>query len=193
MRIVLIALGLLVALRLASLAQGERDSQGERDPQSERVAYLSGALDAVRELGPEGRRQLEDALLAGARTRCRAAYGPPPARCLLDLARETCGDRAACHLAADVVLVGITSENDLVDEETRVRLVATSSDYRAAMREELHARRSVLAAELVLAHPGGDADLPARIDRFCRRRERDPAWQRCAAALIWHIGSEGAP
>lgn len=159
----------------------------------ERVAYLSDALDAVRGLGPEGRRALEDALLTGARTRCRSQLGPPSMSCLIELADATCAGRDGCPLAADVVLVAILSENDLVDEATRMKLVATSADYRTAMRAELFARRSTLAAELVLAQPGEDDQLPARIDRFCRRRERDPAWQRCAAALIWHIGSEGAP
>ena len=187
MRALLVIIGLLAALRLASLAQGERYRE------SERVAYLRGALDAVRGLGPDGRRALEDALYTGARTKCRSQLGPPATSCLLDLATTTCAGRPdgdACLLAADVVLVAILSENDLVDEATRIRLVNQSADYRTAMRAELASVRSALAAELVLAEPGPDDDLPARIDRFCARRERDPAWQRCAAALIWHIGGE---
>lgn len=185
MKAALVVVGLLAALRLASLAQGER----YREP--ERVAYLRDALDAVRGLGGDGRRALEDALYTGARTRCRAQLGPPATRCLIELATTTCAGRdAGCRLAADVVLVAILSENDLVDEATRMRLVGQSADYRTAMRAELASIRSTLAAELVLAEPGADADLPVRIDRFCARRERDPAWQRCAAALIWHIGGQ---
>jgi len=171
---------------IVGAASGGGAAAGGRD---ERVAYIAGALDAVRGLGGDGRATLEDTLYTGARTRCRGAHGPPAPACLLELARETCGDRgAACHLAADVVLVAITSEQDIVDEQTRLRLVATSPDYRAAMKQELHARRALLAAEFVLAAPGGDDALPRRIDAFCARRERDPAWQRCVAALVWYIG-----
>jgi hypothetical protein len=182
---------LVVAVLVGALAAPARS--GSPYAADARVAYLREALDAVRGLGPDGRRALEDGLYTGARTRCRAALGPPTTACLLDLARSTCAGDAGCERAADVVLVAILSENDLVDEATRIRLVGQSADYRAAMRAELHARRAALAAELVLAEPGGDDELPARIDRFCRTRERDPAWQRCAAALVWYIGSEGQP
>ena len=185
-----IVVGVLAACALAGgalavAASGGGAASGGRD---ERVEYIAGALDAVRGLGGDGRASLEDVLYTGARTRCRGAHGPPAPGCLLELARETCGDRAACQLAADVVLVAITSEHDLVAEQTRRRRVATSPDYRAAMRSELHQRRALLAAELVLAAPGGDDALPARIDRFCARRQADPAWQRCVAALVWYIG-----
>jgi hypothetical protein len=185
-----IVLVLAVVCMLAFVLSERSES---KDSEPERVAYLRGALDAVRGLGPDGRRALEDALYTGARTRCRSQLAAPSLSCLVDLATATCADREGCALAADVVLVAILSENDLVDEATRVRLVATSTDYRAAMRAELGGVRASLAADFVLAAPGADDELPARIDRFCSRRERDPAYQRCAAALIWYIGSEGTP
>jgi hypothetical protein len=180
------------ALLVALLAAGGAPDASPYAPAA-RVAYLGEALAAVRGLGGDGRHALEDALYTGARTRCRADRTRPTMDCLLDLARATCAGDAACARAADVVLVAITSENDLVDEATRARLVATAADYRVAMRGELAVRRAALAADFVLAAPGDDAELAARIDRFCSRRERDPAWQRCAAALIWYIGSEGQP
>jgi hypothetical protein len=161
----------------------------------DRVSYLSRAVDAVRRLGDEGRGALADAMQTGARRRCRADRGDPSIACLIDLARAHCESqpsaRAACHLAADVVVTNLLSESELVDQATRVRLVNRGGDYRAAMRAELRVRYAALAADFALAEPGPDSDLPARIDRFCARPDRQLAWQRCAAALVWYIGAHG--
>ncbi len=159
-----------------------------------RVAYLARALEAVRRLGVEGRSDLAGALQTGARRRCRADRGEPSIACLIDLARAHCeaqphARRAACHLAADVVVANLLSESELVDEATRVRFVNQGGDFRAAMRAELLVQYAALAAEFGLAEPGADIDLPARIDSFCARPERALAWQRCAAALVWYIGA----
>jgi hypothetical protein len=161
-----------------------------------RVAYLSRAVDAVFRLGSEGRAALADAMAVGARRRCRADRGEPSIACLIDLARAHCQSqpapaRAACHLAADVVVTNLLSESELVDQATRVRFVNRGGDYRAAMRAELRARYAALAADFALAEPGPGSDLPARIDRFCARPDHELAWQRCAAALVWYIGAHG--
>lgn len=163
---------------------------GRRD----RVAYLSRAVDAVRHLGGAGRGALSDVMQTGARRRCRADRGEPSIACLIDMARAHCeaqppAARAACHVAADVVVTNLLSESELVDKATRVRFVSQGGDYRAAMRAELLVRHAALAADLILAEPGADGDLPARIDRFCARPDRELAWQRCAAALVWYIGA----
>jgi hypothetical protein len=149
-----------------------------------RVAYLARALEAVTALGPEGARALEDALRTGARRRCRSSRQA----CLIDVARATCeraANRESCHLAADIILTNQLSETELVDEATRLRLLARGVDFRAAIRAELRQRYTVLVAELALAEPEGE--LPARIDRFCAGRAL--AWQRCAAAIVWYIGA----
>jgi hypothetical protein len=159
-----------------------------------RIAYLADALAAVRALGPAGRRALEDELQQGARRRCRGDQGEPSAACLVGLARARCAAepaprQPACHLAADVVLANRLAEPEMVDEATRARFVGQGADYREAMRAELSIRRANLAAEFALAEPGPDGELPARVDRFCARRDRPLAWQRCVAALVWTIGS----
>ncbi len=163
-----------------------------------RVAYLSRAVDAVRHLGSDGRGALADAMQTGARRRCRSDRGEPSIGCLIDLARTHCESqpptsRAACHLAADVAVTNLLSESELVDEATRVRFVNRGGDYRAAMRAELRVRYAALAADFALAEPGAAGDLPARIDRFCARPDRELAWQRCAAALVWYIGAHDDP
>ena len=154
-----------------------------------RVAYLSRAIEAVRGLGAAGRRQLQDALYTGARGRCRAALGPPAVACTLEVARAACADRAPCHLAADVILTNQRAETEVVDEPTRMRLVASATDYHTALLAELDARYAAIAAALALAEPTPitAASLPARIDRFCARAGGAPDYPRCAAALVWYI------
>ncbi len=177
----------LVALLTPRAAAADHD-------RANRVAYLSRAVNAVRHLGSEGRGALADAMQTGARRRCRADRGEPSIACLIDLARTHCESqpppaRAACHLAADVVVTNLLSESELVNEATRVRFVNQGGDYRAAMHAELRVRYAALAADFGLAGPGVAGDLPARIDRFCARPDRELAWQRCAAALVWYIGA----
>ena len=161
-----------------------------------RVDYLARAIAAVRALGANGRRALEDALYSGARDRCRAALGPPAVACTIDVARAHCADRAPCHVAADIVLVNRRAETELVDEPTRLRLVASAPDFHAALLAELDARYAALAAALALAEPAPitAAILPARIDRFCARHPTID-YPRCAAALVWYIAPrmEDAP
>jgi hypothetical protein len=104
-----------------------------------------------------------------------------------------------CLAAADIVLTNQHAEYDLVPEQTRVRLVRTSANYHAAVLGELRAMFALLAAELALSPPAdGEA---ARIDRLCATREAPRcaasargcvpalAYQRCAAGLIWYVGS----
>ena len=182
-----------VAIALAAL--GALAAPAAADPsyaRPARLAYLAGALRAVGELGAE-RDALDDALHTDARRRCRADATQPSVACLIDAARARCDggsptSRPACHRAADVALTNLLSESELVDEATRVRLVSAGGDYRAAMRVELARRRAALVADMALSQPGADAELPARIDRYCAARERALAWQRCAAAIVWYIG-----
>ncbi len=158
-----------------------------------RAAYVGRALDGVRRLGTAARGALEEELYAGARNRCRAGLGVPPLSCLLAVARDACARRPeqgpACALVADVIVTNQLAEPGLVTEGERMKILASAADYRAAMRAELSRRYAALAADLALAEPGTEAELPARIDRFCAGRERPLAWQRCVAALVWHIGT----
>lgn len=170
------------------------------------AAYVARALAAVRELGPAGRDALDRALYAAARSQCRADTSVPAASCLVAVARVACtgaADRARCEAAADVIATNLRGQTALVDDAARMRLVRGSADYRAALAAELRRRYAVLAAELVLAGPGGPSGDDARaIDALCTRRDRtvhacqpgDAAcvpslpWSRCVAALVWFVG-----
>jgi hypothetical protein len=181
-----------------------------------RAAHLARALTALAALGPTGVVALEAELHAGVRARCRPTAGRPPSTpCLIDVARARCERPqapAACAAAADALLTLQRAELDLLDERTRARLVVTSTDYHAAVLAELRARFALLAAELAIAAPEvGDAiadrhaiaATAAAIDRFCAARDRvartcpsgaalcvpSVAWQRCAAGLLWYLGT----
>jgi len=165
---------------------------------ADRVEYLSRALSAVHGLGPSGRDKLERDLYDASRTRCHADVATPTTACLADAARTLCHDDM-CKAAADVVAANLRAAPDWIDEATRAKLVRSSTDYRTALFAELQHRFGALAAELALA---GGRDAPA-IDKLCRERDRavhacrddDPTcvpslpWSRCAAALIWFVGS----
>lgn len=151
-----------------------------------RVEYLGRALAAVQELGAEGRAALEKEMDEGVRRTCRADAQMPTIACQIELAKTVCAGRGeACLLAADVISTNRRSENEFVDEAKRVEILGASADFRVGLREELDRRYAALAADLALT---SGADLAVRIDRLCSRRETDPSWQRCAAALIWYIG-----
>lgn len=189
---------------------------GTRADASPHTAYVSRALSSVRALGVEGRAELDRALYDGARARCHLESGTPAAACLRDIARAHCATQdepARCEAAADVIAANLRSTSAWVDDATRFRLVRGSTDYRAALNDELRRRYAPLAAELALDGAGSTAgatggtnaladDDGAAIDAFCARRDRtvhvcapgDTAcvpslpWSRCVAALIWFIG-----
>lgn len=197
-RVLVIAVGLaaLVGTGIAGLPVAAPYAHAAR------VDYLRRALAALRELGPDRRAELEQAMYLGARARCRAADVTPSITCTIELADATCDprrDRDACRLAADVILTNQRAATELVDEATRIKLVAGAPDYHVALVAELDARYAALAAELVLAAPEPltAATLPARIDRFCAEpppaAAPRPDWQRCAAALIWYIAGKELP
>ncbi len=171
----------------------------DHSARADRVEYLGRALSAVHDLGAARRDQLERDLYDASRTRCHADVATPTTTCLADAAAALCHGDATCEAAADVVTANLRAAPDWIDEATRARLVRSSADYRAALFAELHRRFGALAAELALAG-GRDA---AAIDKLCRERDRavhacrddDPTcvaslpWSRCAAALIWFVGS----
>jgi len=165
-----------------------------------RIAHLDRALAALRGLG--GAAAFERELHEATRKNCHATE--PTTACARTQARAICAakpDAAGCIAAADIVLTNQHAANALVDEQTRVKLVRSSTDYHGALLHELHAIYALLAAEFALAVPGSDSDLAARIDQFCRERDREvhrcapgaracvPSlpWQRCAAALVWYV------
>jgi hypothetical protein len=193
-RALALALPLAVAVALGSVADAGLPVAAPY-ARPARLDYLARALAAVRGLGADGRATLEQQLYLGARARCRAGVTTPSVECTIELADATCdprADRDACRLAADVILANGRAENELVDEATRMKLVAGAADYRTALLAELDARRGALAAELVLAEaaPLALATLPDRLDRFCAQRPRGPDWQRCVAALVWYLGDK---
>jgi len=193
----------VVGLVLA-LTQAHAQAPADTYERTARVAHLAAALAALRDLGDAGRLALERELHDAVRLRCKTGARPA---CMIDVARELCSTRvavAACTAATDVMLTNQHAEHDLLDAQTRARLVRTSTDYHAAVLAELTTIYRLLAGELVLAaHP--DREVPAQIDRFCAARDEiarrcEPgatacvgsiAYQRCAAGLIWFIS--GAP
>ena len=159
-----------------------------------RVAHLENALAQLKSNDAVA---LDRALYEAIRTRCK----PATTVCMIAIARELCGNRG-CLAAADVLVTNQHAERDVLDEQTRMRLVRGSTDYHAAVLVELRARYALLAAELVLARP--ERTLAAQIDRVCVERDQiarrcEPgavaclgtvAYQRCAAGLAWFVSTE---
>lgn len=180
--------GVALLAVLAGPAAAEAPSYGR----AERVAYLERALGALQAMAPAEALALEDALQAGARSQCKASYGQPPVSCLLQVARTHCeaqpaAARPGCHLVADVALTNQLAEPELVDEKTRIKAMNASAGFRAAMRAELRTRYAALAAEMTLTATG--ASTAAQIDSHCAGTRRTLTYQRCAAAIVWYVGT----
>ena len=173
---------LLVLVALAGVAHADRAAHLERA-----LAQLA-ATDAF---------ALDRALYDAIRTRCKT---PAATRCMIDVARAHCAARN-CLAAADVIITNQHAERELLDEQTRVRIVRTAADYHTGVLAELRTRYAILAAELALARP---APLAAQIDQLCASRDQVArrcapdapaclgtiAYQRCAAALVWFVSTE---
>lgn len=162
---------------------------------ADRTAHLERALAELAATDPIA---LDRTLYDAIRTRCKA---PATVRCMIEIAREHCGAKR-CLAAADVIITNQHAERDLLDEQTRVRIVRAAADYHTGVLAELRARYAILAAELALARP---APLAAQIDQLCATRDQIArrcapdapaclgtiAYQRCAAALVWFVSTEG--
>jgi len=184
---------IVVILLLASSARADATYSA-----TARAEHLRTALSALDKLGPAGRSALELRLYDAVRVKCRAGATRPSTACMIDVARATCATDTSCLAAADIMLVNQHAETDLVDDQTRMRLVR-GSDYHGAMLAQLGKTYALLAAELAVAPPPGDP--AAQIDAFCAERDLtvhacEPgakgcvpslAYQRCAAGLVWFL------
>jgi hypothetical protein len=182
----------LVIVALVALHSGAH-ADAPSYARDRRVAYIDRALGALRSMAPAATTALEDALQAGARSQCKAAYGRPPVNCLVQVAQSHCearppGERISCHLVADVALANLLGESELIDDKTRIGLMNESGGFRAAMRAELRRRYATLAAEMALTTT--HAAAAEQIDAFCAGTRRTLPWQRCAAAIVWYVGSD---
>src|SRR5205085_11573193 len=110
-----------------------------------------GADAALTALGDAGRRALELDLHHAVRTKCRVATTRASATCMIEVGRAVCSakaERAACLAAADVMLTNQHAEPDLIDDQTRMKLLRGSTDFHAAILAALEAKYALLAAEL---------------------------------------------
>jgi hypothetical protein len=101
-----------------------------------------------------------------------------------------------------VLLTNQHAEPDLIDDQTRMKLLRGSTDFHAAVLAALEAKYALLAAELALVPQA--TDRAAQIDGFCTTRDREVhscepgekacipsiAYQRCAAGLAWYVVTE---
>lgn len=188
------ALAILIALGASSASAAATEPTYS---DADRAAIIAGALEAFAAAGPDGAIELDEAIGAEVRDRCRSA---PTTPCLIDAAAAACAAREAaarprCLRLADVLVTNRAAETERVSAAERYRLMGSADGYRAAMRRTLRRQYARLAAELAVA-PERTGDLAASIDRFCARRARQPAtmpalaWQRCVAALVYYVGTE---
>jgi hypothetical protein len=193
------ALGLLVALVFArglDLARAEPVYAPEQ-----RVAYLAAALEALASIDASTLRDTERYIYLVERNQCQAPIAALRLGCLLEAAGRSCrqraaAQRAACDAISDILITNRLSEGEFVSRKTRYDLMSKASDYREAMVRALRRRYATLALELGLSDPETRrADQPeklaAAIDKYCLEvaSTRSMAWQHCAAALVWFIGT----
>jgi len=172
-------------------------------PTSPRIAYLAGLLEAVESTPQAQLINTGNYVYAIERNKCQAPNESLHVGCLLEAATRNCtqSDAAAreqCRRVSDVIVTNRLSEKTFLPEDVRYEIMGSHRDYRTQLARELHRRYALLVAELSMSpyFPGSAADrtsLAAGIEGYCREVSgtRELAWQYCAAAVIWFIGTDG--
>jgi hypothetical protein len=161
-----------------------------RDDQ--RVAYIAGALAAVRAASTEALdRASEYARMLG-RGACASPVQRLRAECLMTASRRYCQKKSAeCAPTMDVLVSNLLGESQMISTEMRYQIMSREKDYRRAIAREIRRQEGVLAVDFRLRT--GDAAsstrLAANIDRYCvaSADETNLAWQTCVSSLVWFI------
>jgi hypothetical protein len=198
---------LLVVVALAAWpprARAESPASDQWD-QAQRVAYVASLLDAIRGSDPAMLINTARYIQVVERNKCQAPEQSLRVACILEAASRNCRQatkelREQCLRVSDVIATNRLSERLFLPKDVRYQIVSRQRDYRTALARELVRRHALLVAELAMSRhfPGGRADsaaLAAGIEGYCRdiAGTRDLSWQHCVAAVVWFIGTDGAP
>jgi hypothetical protein len=167
---------------------------------SARRAYLSQVLDAATVMAAPQRRTLRAWVHSRALSRCRAGFEGLSTSCLHRAAKKHCERKklkkqTSCSLVADLIVVNELSEREFVGKAERYRLMQEPDGFRAAILVELAGRYAELALEMALspAYRRSGGNVLVATDEFCvaRARHSTQHWQRCSAAIVWHVATTG--
>jgi hypothetical protein len=161
-----------------------------------RVAYLTGALAAVRDTPAETLAQGNEYARALARGACSSSVQRLKVECLMTAARRYCHNRGAaeaarCDVYMDVVTSNVLADEQLISAEKRYRMMRQFKDYRRELARETRRFQGALAADfrMRMGEASDDAAMAQHIDQYCLTTsdETNLAWQTCAAALVWFV------
>jgi hypothetical protein len=189
------ALSCIVLLAVVSATGYEPD---------DRVEYIQRLLDAVKATDRTKLTNTRNYIHVVDRNQCRSAYTDLRTSCLLEAAKRNCyqrrGRRKArqkCRLVTDVIVTNKLGEKELIDTQTKYRIMSATKEYRLELRKELWRRYAELAAEFSLSrfYSEKDDELAAGIDGYCLQSvdRRGLSWQYCVAALVWFVGTSENP
>ena len=167
----------------------------------QRVAYIAGALVAVRATPPESLRQANDYARALARGACASSVPRLKVECLMTASRRYCKGRPAsetssCAADMDVIASNLLGESQLVSTEKRYQIMTRYKDYRRELLHELRRVQGALAVDFRLRmgdSSDDDARLAKQIDQYCVATADDTnmAWPTCVSSLVWFIAGGG--
>jgi hypothetical protein len=161
-----------------------------------RVAYLAGALAAVRDTPAETLAQGNEYARSLVRGACSSSVQRLEVECLMTAARRYCQNRGAaeaarCDLYMDIVASNVLADQQLISSDRRYEIMRRFKDWRRALARETSRFQGALAAQfrLRMGAADDDAGMAKRIDQFCLTTsdETNLAWQSCAAALVWFV------
>jgi hypothetical protein len=187
---------IFLALLIAA-APGDRRAAGHETHRTEaRVAYLSAALDAVRNSPPavlENESEYVRVLDQGA---CSSAVERLKVDCLMTAARRYCKkesgeDAGRCHLTMDVIVSNLLASRRLISTERRFEIMQHHTDHKVVLARELRRIEAAMAVDFRLGSSGGQEALAEEIDHYCvsSADTTNMAWQTCASSLVWFIAT----
>jgi len=175
---------------IVALAAFARAEERQSYRAESRVAYVERALEAVRAAPAHQLQRADEYMRAMMRNACASGIDRLRVECMVTASRRYCAEhnndaarRIACGAYVDVLASRALAEEAaaLFDGDDRTR------DLR---RAAAHLAIDFALSEGARAH--GDASIATAIDRFCMdaaSSTRTPAWQTCAATLIWTVAA----
>jgi hypothetical protein len=166
-----------------------------------RVQYLNQAIMAFKVADKELINNTQQFLRNQNRYACSAQSEQLKIQCLIQQATASCeGGKKnlinECKIISDVVVSNLIEEKTMLPKNTLNKLLRSMSGSRDMMLNAINGRYARLTSDFILAsknkcHSLDETCLSAEINKFCTERSnrKTIAWQGCAGAIVWFIGS----
>jgi hypothetical protein len=192
--------GLLLILSLFIVSAKAQAVPDAHYSSQNREQFLEKALIAFQNLESNFIHNTQQYLRSQNRYACSAQAEQLRIQCLIAQADVNCQASKkkyadSCVLVSDVIANNLIEERTFVDKVELVKIMNKLKGSDQVMTA-LNSRYSRLTSDFILSLHGQCASqdlhcLSVEINRYCLKRanEKTMAWQGCAGAIVWFIGS----